>query len=264
MNIDAESILAISQKAGELIMEVYRQPFAVSYKKDHSPITLADQQAHDYIAQSLAQQTPDIPVLSEESAPGVHQKIANHDCYWLIDPLDGTREFIQRNDEFTVNIALINQKKVVWGCINAPVFKTTWWGGDKQGAWMQSADNTPVAIHVSPPAKAPATTLVLVSRHDQQAEINHPALKLFNKYCFQPMGSSLKFCHLAQGLAHLYVRTNRTYEWDTAAGQAIVEGAGGMVQTLNNQQLTYQKHNYQNPSFWAVHKLASSHKKQFC
>lgn len=248
MNFDIDRILAIAVEAGARIIDVYQQPFDVNYKADCSPITQADQAAHASIVQALQQHTPDIPVISEESDPSTQAKAPSLQQFWLVDPLDGTREFVQRNDEFTVNIALIQNKVSVWGCIYAPVFEKLWWGGATYGTFKQHKQGADQAISVLPVPQENECVHLLVSRNHQMEEMQSPWLQ-FPEYVLHPRGSSLKFCDIAEGLAHVYLRLGPTCEWDTAAGQAIVEGAGGSVRTLDGLPLAYQKNQEKNPAF---------------
>ncbi|MCS3770612.1 3'(2'), 5'-bisphosphate nucleotidase [Aeromonas hydrophila] len=243
----------IARAAGDAIMAIYSQPFAVEYKQDESPLTAADKGAHEVIVQALARLTPDIPVLSEESGPEV---MAARHCwsrYWLVDPLDGTKEFVSRNGEFTVNIALIEEGAPRWGLVYAPVLDQLWYGGKGLGAW-RVADGKREAIQSRPHQEGTPWRVVGSRNHLSQATLDYLAgfgdmargeIELVS------MGSSLKFCVIAEGGAELYPRLAPTCEWDTGAAQAVLEGAGGSVTQLDGSPLCYNKPDILNPWFVA-------------
>lgn len=238
----------IARAAGDTIMAIYRQPFAVEYKQDESPLTAADQGAHEVIVQALARLTPDIPVLSEESDAETMQARLGWSRYWLVDPLDGTKEFVSRNGEFTVNIALIDQGRPVWGLVYAPVLDKLWYGGKEVGAW-RVADGTHKAIQTRPHEAGQAWRVVGSRNHLSQATLDY--LAPLGEVELVSMGSSLKFCIIAEGGAELYPRLAPTCEWDTAAAQAVLEGAGGSVTQLDGSSLAYNKPEILNPWFVA-------------
>lgn len=238
----------IARAAGEAIMTIYRQPFAVEYKQDESPLTAADQGAHEVIVQALASLTPDIPVLSEESGPEVMAKRLGWSRYWLVDPLDGTKEFVARNGEFTVNIALIEDGKPVWGLVYAPVPDRLWYGGKGLGAWRIDESGTS-AIKTHAHVEGEAWRVVGSRNHLSQATRDY--LAPLGEIELVSMGSSLKFCIIAEGGAELYPRLAPTCEWDTAAAQAVLEGAGGGVTQLDGSPLRYTKPDILNPWFVA-------------
>ncbi|MGE6126928.1 3'(2'),5'-bisphosphate nucleotidase CysQ [Aeromonas rivipollensis] len=238
----------IARAAGDTILAIYRQPFAVEYKQDESPLTAADQGAHEVIVQALARLTPDIPVLSEESDAETMQARLGWSRYWLVDPLDGTKEFVSRNGEFTVNIALIDQGRPVWGLVYAPVLDKLWYGGKGVGAW-RVADGTHKAIQTRPHEAGQAWRVVGSRNHLSQATLDY--LAPLGEVELVSMGSSLKFCIIAEGGAELYPRLAPTCEWDTAAAQAVLEGAGGSVTQLDGTALAYNKPNILNPWFVA-------------
>ena len=238
----------IARAAGEAIMSIYSQPFAVEYKQDESPLTAADQGAHEVIVQALARLTPDIPVLSEESDAETMQARLGWSRYWLVDPLDGTKEFVSRNGEFTVNIALIDHGRPVWGLVYAPVLDRLWYGGKGIGAW-RVADGTHKAIQTRPHEAGQAWRVVGSRNHLSQATLDY--LAPLGEVELVSMGSSLKFCIIAEGGAELYPRLAPTCEWDTAAAQAVLEGAGGSVTQLDGTALAYNKPNILNPWFVA-------------
>ena len=238
----------IARAAGDAILAIYRQPFAVEFKQDESPLTAADQGAHEVIVQALARLTPDIPVLSEESDAEAMQARRGWSRYWLVDPLDGTKEFVSRNGEFTVNIALIDHGRPVWGLVYAPVLDKLWYGGKGMGAW-RVADGTHKAIQTRPHEAGQAWRVVGSRNHLSQATLDY--LAPLGEVELVSMGSSLKFCIIAEGGAELYPRLAPTCEWDTAAAQAVLEGAGGSVTQLDGSALAYNKPDILNPWFVA-------------
>lgn len=238
----------IARAAGDAILAIYRQPFAVEYKQDESPLTAADQGAHEVIVQALARLTPDIPVLSEESDAQTMQARLGWSRYWLVDPLDGTKEFVSRNGEFTVNIALIDHGRPVWGLVYAPVLDKLWYGGKGIGAW-RVADGKHEAIQTCPHGDGEAWRVVGSRNHLSQETLDY--LAPFGEIELVSMGSSLKFCIIAEGGAELYPRLAPTCEWDTAAAQAVLEGAGGSVTQLDGTALAYNKPDILNPWFVA-------------
>ena len=238
----------IARAAGDAILTIYRQPFAVEYKQDESPLTAADQGAHEVIVQALARLTPDIPVLSEESDAETMQARLGWSRYWLVDPLDGTKEFVSRNGEFTVNIALIDHGRPVWGLVYAPVLDKLWYGGKGIGAG-RVADGTHKAIQTRPHEAGQAWRVVGSRNHLSQETLDY--LAPFGEIELVSMGSSLKFCIIAEGGAELYPRLAHTCEWDTAAAQAVLEGAGGSVTQLDGSALAYNKPDILNPWFVA-------------
>ncbi len=244
-----KSVIKIACEAGQKILTVYDSDFSVEQKEDCSPITQADLLAHQHISRRLHELTPDIPILSEESS---EQEIANRLCwqrYWLIDPLDGTKEFVSRNGEFTVNIALIENGKPVFGVVFAPVLDLLYWGSEF-GAFKQQGQAAAQPISVADTPKREDTWRVLVSRN-HLSDDTLQYLKQFSSIKQRSIGSSLKFCLVAQGSADLYPRFAPTCEWDSAAAQAVVEAAGGCVleyPTLN--PLRYNRRNtLLNPHF---------------
>ncbi|TNI70281.1 3'(2'),5'-bisphosphate nucleotidase CysQ [Aeromonas media] len=238
----------IARAAGDAILAIYRQPFAVEYKQDESPLTAADQGAHEVIVLALARLTPDIPVLSEESDAETMQARLGWSRYWLVDPLDGTKEFVSRNGEFTVNIALIEESRPVWGLVYAPVLDRLWYGGKGMGAW-RVADGKREAIQTRPHEAGQVWRVVGSRNHLSQETLDY--LAPFGEIELVSMGSSLKFCLIAEGGAELYPRLAPTCEWDTAAAQAVLEGAGGSVTQLDGSALAYNKPDILNPWFVA-------------
>lgn len=243
-----ERLLPTMRAAGELVMKVYGSDFQVDIKADESPVTLADQMAEDLITQALIELTPHIPVVGEEAASsGTVQAAAER--FWLVDPLDGTREFVDRNGEFTVNIALIDSGRPVLGLVLLPTSGHLYGGVADQGSWVERTVGRRQPIHCR---AAPLDGMsVLASRsHGDEA-----ALQAFlaNQKVAQIVhaGSSLKLCLLAAGQADVYPRLGRTMEWDIAAGQAVLEAAGGRVERLDGVPLRYGKPGFENPHFVA-------------
>ena len=241
----------IARGAGDEILEIYGGDFAVSAKADASPVTRADLRAHELIVAALGRLRPALPVLSEESAGDTAmQQRAAWPRYWLVDPLDGTKEFVARNGEFTVNIALIDNFRPVLGVVHVPVSGATYSGIPGAGAWREAHDRPPVAIGVRRPARTPLR--VLASR-SHASMLLPAALAALGPHEVALAGSSIKLCLVAEGAADLYPRLGPTSEWDIAAGQAILEAAGGQVVELaSGQPLRYNRQaGLLNPPFLA-------------
>lgn len=240
------AIVSLAQDAGRAILSIYPKDFAVERKGDDSPLTAADLASHHCITDGLKKLTPEIPCLSEEGADIPFAERSRWPLYWLIDPLDGTREFIKGNGEFTVNIALIDQGRPVLGVVHAPVLANTYYAAEGRGAWLQVHDAPAVPIRCTATAETPR---VVASRSHITPELEAllsrlPAHEALN------IGSSLKFCLVAEGKADFYPRTGPTSEWDTAAGQCVVEQAGGSVTDTGGQALRYNcKESLLNPHF---------------
>ncbi len=244
-----EPVARIAREAGAAILSVYATNFEVEHKQDQSPLTEADMAAHRCITRRLAELTPDLPILSEESADMPWEERRRWDSYWLVDPLDGTREFIKRNGEFTVNIALISQGAPVVGVVHAPALERTWLGCEGVGAFRQEGQGEPEPIRARIPAADPPR--VLVSRSHPSEEVVR-LLERLGECDRISAGSSLKFCLVAEGNADLYPRLGPTSEWDTAAAQGVLEAAGGRVVNLAGEALRYnQRESLLNPHFLA-------------
>jgi 3'(2'), 5'-bisphosphate nucleotidase len=233
-----DPVLAIAREAGREILRVYSSDFAVETKEDRSPLTAADRAAHVAIARGLAGLTPDVPLWSEESAGADLAGRADWPWLWLVDPLDGTKEFIKRNGEFTVNIALIQGHEPVLGVVHVPVLGRDYWGCRGVGAFRCDAGATPSAIAVTRPARNPVRVAGSRSHAGPGLE---SFLQRVGPHELVPMGSSLKFCLVAEGAADIYPRLGPTSEWDTAAAQAVVEAAGGRVTDLEGRPLSYNR-----------------------
>ncbi|HWJ04988.1 MAG TPA: 3'(2'),5'-bisphosphate nucleotidase CysQ [Steroidobacteraceae bacterium] len=236
--------------AGRAILEVYGGAHEVEYKADDSPITRADRAAHEILASGLRRLTPDIPVLSEESAAEHAVEVRRHwRELWLVDPLDGTKEFIGRNGEFTVNVALIRDQVPVLGVVAAPVLGLVYGGAQGLGAFVAHAGGSDRPIRTRVPAANP---LVVVGSRSHRGDSLDGLLARLGPHELRPMGSSLKFCLVAEGSADFYPRLGPTSEWDTAAAQAVVEAAGGRVVTLDGAPLRYNaRDTLLNPHFLA-------------
>ena len=244
-----EPVLAIALEAGRRIMAVYKSEFAVTHKDDTSPLTQADLAAHDHIVRELSALTPELPVLSEESAAVPYAERKTWSRYWLVDPLDGTKEFIKRNGEFTVNIALIDHGRPVMGVVYAPALELTYMGALGEGAWrVREGKRESIRTRKTPARPA---LVVTKSHRDETLDVllaKLPAHDAVSK------GSSLKLCLVAEGAADFYPRTGPTSEWDTGAGQAVAEAAGARVLRLPDfAPLAYnQKDSLLNPGFLVI------------
>lgn len=241
-----EQIIGISNQAAEKILEIYHcQIDHISFDEGHFPITAADRAAHDIIFSKLSNLTPTIPIVSEE---GDLQEVVGAE-FWLVDPLDGTKEFIQRNGEFTVNIALIQNGTPVLGVVCVPTLGLTYASLVGEGAFKIALNDQPKPIQVN--LKMDNGMIVVGSRNHRNSSDENKFLSLVPNSQFIQVGSSLKFCLIAEGTAHIYPRFGRTMEWDTAAGQAILMGAGGLVTSTQGLPLTYGKKGFENPHFIA-------------
>jgi len=229
-----EAVIELVRQAGAAILGVYASDFAVEHKDDRSPLTAADRAAHAVLDAGLAALPPGLPVLSEESAAIDWEVRRGWDRYWLVDPLDGTREFVKRNGEFTVNVALVEHGEPVFGVVQAPVSGELWWGGRRHGAFRREADGSDTPLRSARPA--PARLRVAASRSHLDAR-TQALLDRLGEHDRLGLGSSLKFCRLAEGRADVYPRFGPTSEWDTAAAQAVLEGAGGCVIDSDGQPL---------------------------
>lgn len=243
-----DKLLPIARLAGSEVMAIYAKGRVdAKLKEDTSPVTLADLSAHRVLVQQLQRLLPNCTVVSEEAeGPYVHRQ---SERFWLIDPLDGTKEFISRNGEFTVNIALIEGGRSVMGVVYAPAIDTLYWGGSGLGAWRCMGGET-IPIRVSHRGDG-SVCRVIASRSHLNTETQAMVHRL-GPVQLMSVGSSLKFCRIAEGTADVYPRIAPTCEWDTAAAQAVLEGAGGVVLDLQGQSLSYGKPNVFNPPFVAA------------
>jgi 3'(2'), 5'-bisphosphate nucleotidase len=234
--------------AGREIMKIYDSPFEVRRKLDKSPLTAADLAAHDLILRELGRLTPELPVLSEESPAIRYSERRTWNSYWLIDPLDGTREFVKRNGEFTVNIALISEHESVLGVVYAPVLEVLYSARRGGGAWKRERGNDAKKIHTR---KLPAGKIQVAGSRSYADRRMEEYLTRMGPHELIGMGSSIKACLVAEGKADLYPRFGPTSEWDTAAAQCVVEEAGGAITDIAMSPLRYNtKAQLINPSFF--------------
>lgn len=233
----AERVAAIARSAGREILEVYAEvaPSAQA-KEDASPLTAADLRSHRLILEALRALTPGVPVLSEEAQRPPYSERARWERHWLVDPLDGTREFLARNGEFTVNIALIEAHRPVLGIVHVPVTDTTYGGIPGEGAWRAVGAAPAQRIGVRVPAASPAR---VVGSRSHRGDSLEGFLARLGPHELIAVGSSLKFCMVAEGTADVYPRLGPTSEWDTAAAHAVVAGAGGVVVRVDGEPLAY-------------------------
>ena len=244
-----ERCVALAVEAGDAIMRIYAQDFSVETKTDNSPVTAADLAAHHLISTGLAQLTPQIPVLSEEAADIPFSVRRNWTRWWLVDPLDGTREFIKKNGEFTVNIALIDRGEPVLGVVYAPALDYLVHAEHGAGAWLRSGGED-VPLGSTRPAAAPLRVAASRSHLDDRTR---RVLERIGEHERFGLGSSLKFCRIAEGQADVYPRFGPTSEWDTAAGQCVLEAAGGCVLGLDGHAFRYNRgESLLNPDFIAL------------
>jgi 3'(2'), 5'-bisphosphate nucleotidase len=240
-----DRITDIALEAGVEILRHYGR-VAATTKADHSPLTEADLASHRLICSRLQALTPALPVLSEESEAQDPSARARWSEFWLVDPLDGTKEFLKQSGEFTVNIALVRDGRPVLGVVYAPVLRRIYRGGDGLGAWRQESDGAPVPVRAR---RAEGSRLTIVASRDHAGPQVAELLARFPQARTSSMGSSLKFCLVAEGSADIYLRDLPTMEWDTGAAQCVVEAAGGAVRDLDGRPLQYNKPDLRNPAF---------------
>jgi len=241
-------VLALAHAAGGAILTHYGPAIEVRRKEDASPVTAADEQAEEVILAGLRRLTPDIPIVSEEAFARGEIASEAPPRFWLVDPLDGTKEFLKGNGEFTVNIALIDRRQPVLGVVAAPALRLAYAGAGPGSAreWRGGSEQA-IAVRRPPPSGL----TVVASRSHGDA---HTLGRFLNGRVIaatRQAGSSLKFCLLAAGEADLYPRFGRTMEWDTAAGHAVLAAAGGRVRTIEGEELRYGKQGFENPHFIA-------------
>ena len=243
-----DACIDIARDAGKKILDVYNGEYDVEHKEDDSPLTTADIAAHTTITKALQALTPDIPILSEEAADIPFETRQTWSTYWLVDPLDGTREFIKRNGEFTVNIALIQDHRSILGVINVPVLGIDYFAYQGGGAFKSSHELDPQQIHSR---KLSDGKIIIVGSRSHASEKLIDYLKSIGDHELVSMGSSLKSCLVAEGKADLYPRLGLTSEWDTAAAQCIVEEAGGFMTKTDMKPMRYNtKDSLLNPEFF--------------
>jgi len=239
----------VAHRAGEEILKYYRGDYAVRRKEDESPVTVADEAAEAIILAALRELTPDIPIIAEEESAAGRQDDVNGGRFWLVDPLDGTKEFIAHRDEFTVNIALVEDGRPVMGVVYAPALGVTYAAAGPDSATVERNGQPPRPISAR---TMPADGAVAVgSRSHGDKDKMQKLAEEINITDVKVAGSSIKFCLVAEAEADIYPRYGHTHEWDTAAGHAVLRAAGGSVCTLDGQELVYGKPHYLNPEFIA-------------
>jgi 3'(2'), 5'-bisphosphate nucleotidase len=248
--IDIQDIVTIAKEAGNAIMQVYKQDFEVEYKQDNSPLTLADKTANNIIENGLNQLSINFPVLSEEGKEIPYKNRKHWEYFWLVDPLDGTKEFVKKNDEFTVNIALIHKDTPVLGVVYAPALDICYWAKQGEGAFK---DGKKLPLKVK---KQRETYKIVASRSHMSDETQTfiDAIDTSKEKKLISIGSSLKICLVAEGEADIYPRLGPTMEWDTGAAHAIIQESGGSIKSYTNSQyleFLYNKKNLLNCCFIA-------------
>lgn len=242
-----ENILDLARDAGQAAMTIYNKDFAVEYKDDKSPVTDADLAAHKVIVAGLQALTPELPILSEENAGISWQQRQQWQRYWLVDPIDGTKEFIKKNGEFTVNIALIDKGEPVLGVVDAPALGVSYLAAKEIGAFKQQGEER---IELKVTVKQNQGLIRVVGSRSHPSEELAQYLTQFDEVDMVAKGSSLKLCLVAEGEADIYPRLGPTSEWDTGAGHAVAAIAGAWVTTIEGEPLRYnQKDSYLNPYF---------------
>ncbi len=247
-NLKVNDIIGLTRKAGEAIMNIYNDPNqsnVVDYKSDDSPLTLADEASHQVIVIGLKDLYPDVPIISEEGENLAYEVRKQYKMYWLVDPLDGTKEFINRNGEFTVNIALIKNKRAVAGFVFAPYLDEFYYGIEGEGAFKMSGSKKEMLK-----VNGTENQRVAVRSKSHPSVEEEVVLKQYDVVDSISVGSSLKFCMVAEGKADVYYRFGPTMEWDTAAGHAVVNAAGGKVlMETGPEEFQYNKESLLNSSF---------------
>ena len=243
-----DSVVGVAKSAGHAIMDIYdKSDYDLKIKKDSSPLTVADITSNKIITEALKKINPKIPILSEEGSDIPFNIRSRWETFWLIDPLDGTKEFIKRNGEFTVNIALIHKNKPIFGVIYAPAIEELYWGSNIFGSYKVDNFSSVQKMNVS--KKQPKKLRIVTSRSHNSRELDN-LLERLESVDIVCKGSSLKFCLVANGDADLYPRLGPTSEWDTAAGDAIVRYAGGSICDISSKELIYNsKDSILNPKF---------------
>jgi 3'(2'), 5'-bisphosphate nucleotidase len=239
-------VTALAREAGRAILEVYASSFSVQEKEDRSPLTEADLRSEKLILAGLRRIAPEIPVLSEESGQAPYATRKGWRRLWVVDPLDGTREFVQRNGEFTVNIALVDEHRPVLGIVHAPVLERDYYACEGVGAFRSDARAAGRPIRVA--KRGPGPLRVVGSRSHRGNSLD-AFLARVGPHEFVEVGSSMKLCLVAEGVADVYPRMGPTSEWDTAAGQCVLEQAGGQVLKLDGEPLAYNREDTLNPNF---------------
>lgn len=244
-------VIGIAKEAGDAIMKIYRQPCnEVALKSDNSPLTEADLASDRLITNGLARIAQDWPILSEESEHSPFESRSSWTRFWLVDPLDGTKEFIKRNGEFTVNIALIENGRPILGVVYAPALDVCFFAADGTGAYVER--NAIPAQRISVKERDEQEIIKVVASRSHSGARTEALLNRLGRHECISMGSSLKLCLVAEGIAHFYPRLGPTMEWDTAAAHAIVNEAGGIVCQWSGVELNYNKADLHNPEFFVL------------
>lgn len=246
----ATSLLQPVREAGSAIRAIDQTDVHVVRKQDGSPTTAADAAAEAILTKAIRALTPDIPVIAEEAMENQTAPHIPNGMFWLVDPLDGTKEFIGGTGDYTVNVALISQNEPVLGIVHVPARDELYWGYGKT-AFRQAGSGEPVQLQLPPTVTRPCRVIMSRSHGDRRALTERFAHVPFGETVVA--GSSLKFCRVAEGVADFYPRLGRTMEWDTAAGHAVLQAAGGVMLTLDGQPFLYQKPGFENPGFVALH-----------
>lgn len=251
--IDLEGVKRLAREAGAAVLEVYGTEFAVDEKEDQSPLTEADRRSNAVILEGLARLAPGIPVISEEARALPYEERKDWKLFWLVDPLDGTKEFIKRNGEFTVNIALVRDGVPVLGVVYQPVGDHLYWAAQGEGAWKSSEGGDPARLRGGEHYSKKVEVTVVASRSHLTDEVRDFVAALEGEgktVVFRSAGSSLKLCLVAEGAADVYPRLGPTMEWDTAAAHAVALEAGRrVVEHGSGEALRYNKENLLNPHF---------------
>lgn len=274
MHLLIERLVPVAAEAGAAVLDIYNTDFGVSYKDDRSPLTMADRRSHTIILERLRGLSPRFPVLSEEGKTMPYDERKGWEYFWLVDPLDGTKEFIKKNGEFTVNIALIHKDRPVLGLVYVPVRGTYYFAGQGLGAYklakgdiispgltfdalLKSSERLPLRGGQGDAVRGADSLVVIASRSHATGEGEAFVEEMKKRYSnveIMSAGSSLKFCLVAEGTADVYPRFGPTMEWDTAAAQCVVEESGGSVAALDGKgrPLSYNKRDLRNSGFIAV------------
>lgn len=242
-----DQLLPVAERAGRAILDIYHSgnKIHVSVKEDKSPLTIADKESNNIITEGLTALYPGIPILSEEGAAVPYETRKNWDYYWCVDPLDGTKEFIYRRDDFTVNIALMHYNHPILGIIYAPAYDALYYGSKETGSWLKK-DPFPWKQLFADSQSNEWTAIGSRSHASEEEQLilaAYPVVKTI------AAGSSLKFCRIAEGVAHIYYRHGPTMEWDTAAGQIIAESSGAMMSAADGSPFLYNKESLLNGGF---------------
>lgn len=254
------SVIAAARSAGRAILEVYRSDFEVRTKDDASPVTDADLASQRVLRRALGALAPDVPIVSEEATEAPYEVRRSWPLHWLVDPLDGTREFVARSDQFSVNVALIRAGRPVLGVVHAPVSDLSYSGGVGIRAERRVGDGAAEAIAVRPPRDDELVVLTSRRHHDDATARYLARLERSHRVRLERFGSALKACIIAEGRAHLYPRLAATWEWDTGASQAVLEAAGGVLcEAGGATALRYGKRDLRNPPFYAAYGPEAPH-----